>query len=70
MNATVRPLEMTTGLLTVTGSLLSTLAIGFTLVFIDPLFALLAVVAGVPVTLSNLRVGRQLLPLRRRADTH
>ena len=57
MNATVRPLEMTTGLLTVTGSLLSTLAIGFTLVFIDPLFALLAVVAGVPVTLSNLRVG-------------
>ena len=51
---------MTTGLLTVTGSLLSTLAIGFTLVFIDPLFALLAVVAGVPVTLSNLRVGRAL----------
>ena len=60
VNATVRPLEMTTGLLTVTGSLLSTLAIGFTLVFIDPLFALLAVVAGVPVTLSNLRVGRAL----------
>ncbi len=51
---------MTTGLMAVTGSLLSTLAIGFALVFIDPLFALLAVVAGVPVTLSNLRVGRAL----------
>jgi ATP-binding cassette subfamily B protein len=60
VNATVRPLEMTTGLVTVLGSLLSTVAIGFTLVLIDPLFALLAVVAGVPVTLTNLRVGRAL----------
>ena len=60
VNATVRPLEMTTGLMTVTGSFLSTLAIGLALAFIDPLFALLAVVAGIPVTLSNLRVGRAL----------
>ena len=51
---------MTTGLVTVMGSLLSTLAIGFTLVLIDPLFAVLAIVAGVPVTLTNLRVGRAL----------
>ena len=62
VNATVRPLEMTTGLMTVTGSFLSTLAIGLALAFIDPLFALLAVVAGIPVTLSNLRVGRALYP--------
>jgi ATP-binding cassette subfamily B protein len=60
VNATVRPLQMTTGLVTVMGSLLSTLAIGFTLVLIDPLFAVLAIVAGVPVTLTNLRVGRAL----------
>ena len=60
VNTTVRPLQMTTGLVTVMGSLLSTLAIGFTLVLIGPLFAVLAIVAGVPVTLTNLRVGRAL----------
>ena len=49
VNATVRPLQMTTGLVIVMGSLLSTLAIGFTLVLIGPLFAVLAIVAGVPV---------------------
>jgi ATP-binding cassette subfamily B protein len=51
---------MTSGLIAVGGSLLSTLAIGATLVLIDPLFAGLAIVAGIPITLTNLRVGRVL----------
>jgi ATP-binding cassette subfamily B protein len=60
INASIRPLQMTTGLLTVASSLLSSAAVGFTLALIEPLFLALAVVAVVPVTVVTLRVGRAL----------
>ena len=69
VNATIRPLQMTNGLLSVGSSALSVLAVGAALVTIEPLFFALSVVAAVPLILASLRVGRPL-PLRRRADPH
>jgi ATP-binding cassette, subfamily B, bacterial len=60
VNASVRPLQMTTGLLTVGSALLSSAAVGFTLALIEPLFLVLALVAVVPVAVVTLRVGRAL----------
>jgi ATP-binding cassette, subfamily B, bacterial len=60
VNASIRPLQMTTGLLTVGSSLLSSAAVGITLGLIEPLFLLLAVIAVIPVTIVTLRVGRAL----------
>jgi ATP-binding cassette subfamily B protein len=60
VNASIRPLQMTVGLLAVGSSALGTLAIGAVLITIEPLFFLLGVVAAVPLTLSSLRVGRAL----------
>ncbi|HUC15686.1 MAG TPA: ABC transporter ATP-binding protein [Acidimicrobiales bacterium] len=60
VNATIRPLQMTSGLLAVGSSALGTLAIGAVLLTIEPLFFLLGVVAAVPLTLASLRVGRAL----------
>ncbi len=60
VNASIRPLQMTTGLLTVGASLVSSLALGVALALIEPLFLVLAVVAVIPVTIVTLRVGRAL----------
>jgi ATP-binding cassette subfamily B protein len=60
VNASIRPLQMTTGLLTVGSSFLSSAAVGVTLLVIQPLFFVLALVAVVPVTVVTLRVGRAL----------
>ncbi len=60
VNATIRPLQMTNGLLSVGSSALSVLAVGAALVTIEPLFFALSVVAAVPLILASLRVGRAL----------
>ena len=60
INASIRPLQMTTGLLTVGSSVLTSAAVGVTLALIEPLFLVLAIVAVVPVTVVTLRVGRAL----------
>jgi ATP-binding cassette subfamily B protein len=60
INASIRPLQMTIGLLSVGSSALSVLAVGAVLLTIEPLFFALGLVAAVPVTLSSLRVGRAL----------
>jgi ATP-binding cassette, subfamily B, bacterial len=60
INANIRPLQMTTGLLAVGGSLLGSVAVGATLLTIEPLFVVLGLVAVLPITLVSLRVGRAL----------
>ena len=60
LNASVRPLQMTTGVLTVGSATLAATAIGVALAIIDPLFLVLALIAVVPVTIITLRVGRAL----------
>jgi len=60
VNASIRPLQMTVGLLAVGSSALGALAVGVVLLTIEPLFFLLGLVAAVPLTLSSLRVGRAL----------
>ncbi|HVC25292.1 MAG TPA: ABC transporter ATP-binding protein [Acidimicrobiales bacterium] len=59
-NASVRPLQLTTGVLSIIGSALGVLAIGATLLSIQPLLAVLAAVAIVPVWIMTLRAGRAL----------
>ncbi len=60
VNATIRPLQMTNGLLSVGSSALGVLAVGVALLTIEPLFFALGVVAAVPLILTSLRVGRAL----------
>jgi ATP-binding cassette subfamily B protein len=60
VNANIRPLQMTTGLMSVGSSALGVVAVGAVLLTIDPLFFALEVVAAVPLILTSLRVGRAL----------
>lgn len=60
VNASIRPLQMTNGVLTVGGSLLASAGIGAALLTIAPLFFVLALVAVVPATLATLQLGRVL----------
>ena len=60
LNASVRPLQMTTGLLMVGSAALISVALAVTLAIIDPLFVALALIAVVPITIITLRVGRAL----------
>jgi ATP-binding cassette subfamily B protein len=60
VNATIRPLEMTTGLLSVGSSAFGALGIGAAVLTIEPLFFALGVVAAVPLTFTSVRVGRAL----------
>ncbi len=60
VNANIRPLQMTVGLLAVASSALGVVAVGIALLTIEPLFFVLGVVAAVPITLTSLRVGRAL----------
>jgi len=60
VNASIRPLQMTTGLMSVGSSALGSLAVGVALLTIEPLFFALGVVAAIPLTVASLRVGRAL----------
>lgn len=60
VNATIRPLEMTVGLLAVGSSALGALGVGLAVLTIEPLFFALGVVAAVPLTLTGISVGRAL----------
>jgi hypothetical protein len=60
VNATIRPLQMTTGLMGCGSSALGAVAVGAALLTIEPLFFVLGVAAAVPLTLTSLRVGRAL----------
>jgi ATP-binding cassette subfamily B protein len=60
VNANIRPLQMTTGLMSVGSSALGVVAVGAVLLTIEPLFFALGVVAAVPLILTSLRVGRAL----------
>ncbi|MGH8921456.1 MAG: ABC transporter ATP-binding protein, partial [Actinomycetes bacterium] len=53
-----RPLQMTTGLVGLAGSLISIVGIGGALLVIQPLFVLLVVVAYIPVWLATVRASR------------
>jgi ATP-binding cassette subfamily B protein len=58
INASIRPLEMTSGVLSVASTALSSLALGVTLLVIQPLLLPIAVVAVVPLAVVNVLVGR------------
>ena len=58
VNATSRPLQMTTGLVGMTGSLLGMAGVGAALLFIQPLFLVLIVVAYVPVWIATTTASR------------
>jgi ATP-binding cassette subfamily B protein len=60
VNASIRPLQMTVGLLSVGSSALAVVAVGAALATIEPLFLVLGLVAAVPLTLTSLRVSRAL----------
>ncbi len=58
VNAQSRPLQMTTGLVGLASSLISIAGIGGALLFIQPLFVALIVVAYIPVWLATVRASR------------
>ncbi|MGA3218397.1 MAG: hypothetical protein ABSE77_04845, partial [Acidimicrobiales bacterium] len=60
VNASIRPLQMTVGLLSVGSSALAVVAVGVALATIEPLFLVLGLVAAVPLTMTSLRVSRAL----------
>ena len=60
VNASIRPLQMTNGLLAVGTSVTGVVAVGVVLLLIDPLFFVLGLLAGIPITLASLHVGRAL----------
>jgi ATP-binding cassette subfamily B protein len=60
VNASMRPLQMTVGLLSVGSSALAVVAVGTALATIEPLFLALGLVAAVPLTMTSIRVSRAL----------
>jgi len=58
VNASSRPLQMTTGLVGMVGSLLGMAGVGAALLFIQPLFLLLVVAAYIPVWLATTAASR------------
>ena len=58
VNASIRPLQMTNGLLAVGTAVTGVVAVGVVLLVIDPLFLVLGLLAAIPITLASLRVGR------------
>ena len=71
VNASIRPLQMTNGLLAVGTALTGVVAVGAVLLVIDPLFFVLGLIAGIPIILASLRVGRPCTasPYNRRLQT-
>jgi ATP-binding cassette subfamily B protein len=60
VNANIRPLQMTNGLMSVGSSALGVVAVGVALLTIEPLFFALGVLAAVLLILTRLGVGRAL----------
>ena len=60
LNASARPLQMTTGVLSLTGSMFAVIGISIALITIQPLLFLIAIVAVVPLWLASLAAGRSL----------
>lgn len=60
LNASARPLQMTTGVLAVGRALLAAGAVGLVLLTIDPLLLVLGIAAAVPITLAGAVLGRSL----------
>lgn len=60
LNASSRPLQMTTGILSVGRAVLAAAAVGAVLVAIDPLLLALGVIAALPVALAGAVLGRSL----------
>jgi len=60
VNASIRPVQMTQGLLSLGQSVLTSAAIAATLVSIEPIFLAFTVVAVVPVGVATLSLGRSL----------
>ncbi len=60
LNASVRPLQMTSGLLALLGSLGGVAAVGIALLTIQPLFFLFAIAAVIPLWLVSIRTSRTL----------
>jgi ATP-binding cassette subfamily B protein len=60
VNATMRPFQMTSGLLALGGSLLGTASVGVVLLLVQPLFFVLILAAVIPLSLTSVRIGRAL----------
>ncbi len=60
VNASIRPVQMTQGLLGLARSLMTSAAIGATLISIEPIFLVFTVAAVIPVALATLGLGRSL----------
>jgi ATP-binding cassette, subfamily B, bacterial len=60
INASMRPLQMTNAMLALGTAVTGVVAVGAVLLVIEPVFFVLAVIAGIPITLASLRVGRAL----------
>jgi ATP-binding cassette, subfamily B, bacterial len=58
VNASFRPVQMTTGLLGVLGGLLSTIGVGAALLTIQPLFLLIVLVSFVPIWLATVAASK------------
>jgi ATP-binding cassette subfamily B protein len=58
VNAALRPVQMTTGLLRLGSSALSSVAVAIALATIEPLFLILILASVVPVTLASISLGR------------
>lgn len=58
VNATFRPVQMTTGLLGVLGGLLSAIGVGAALLTIQPLFLLIVLVSFVPIWLATVAASK------------
>lgn len=60
VNASIRPLQMTNGLLSLGTALSGVVAVGAVLLVIDPVFFVLGLLAGIPIVLTSARVGQAL----------
>jgi ATP-binding cassette, subfamily B, bacterial len=60
VNASIRPFQMTVGLMSLGTAVCGVVAVGAVLLLIDPIFFVLGLVAGIPITIASLRVGRAL----------
>jgi ATP-binding cassette subfamily B protein len=63
VNASIRPLQMTVGPLSVGSSAFAVVAVGMALATIEPLFPVLGLVAAAPLTVASIRGGRALYRL-------
>lgn len=58
INASMRPVQMTTGLVSVASAALATVAVSATLIVIEPYLLVLGLISVLPVTVISLKLGR------------